>query len=157
MKISHLSKCKILEISLEVSTTGLNPNGLGWTGGPDACRNSKADCPQNQVCQYKTTDEGEDLNWGEKCDKCPGTTWRDCQDWGYESERYWTDCMDICASGTISLTRVIHDFHGLRVIGKIVKLKSFKLERTFERSFKTIFPTSFGTQKPNTFLYQRKG
>ena len=111
-----------MEISLEVSTTGLNPNGLGWTGGPDACRNSKADCPSNQVCQYKFNDRGGPgrryLNWGEKCENCPGTSWRDCQDWGYEDERYWTDCIDICATDTISLTRVIHDFHGLRLLRK---------------------------------------
>ena len=112
--IMHENNAKCIEnytgntLCCKVSTTGLNPNELVWNGGPDACRNSQTDCPSNQLCQYKLGPDAVGLSWGDRCDDCPGRTWLDCLNHGYENEYYFNDCMDICATETYSLTRVIY-------------------------------------------------
>lgn len=98
----------------------INTRDHPWFGPPDACRNVKRDCANNQICNFfpeghfsSNPNHGnydESYNWGWEsgmhgigesgCMDCPGTTAESCRDdGGYLNRRTFEDCIEICAGG----------------------------------------------------------
>ena len=84
--------------------SGLNPNGLEYTGGPDSCQDSQVDCASNQICNFAM---GQ--NWGHQCEDCPGTTYSACQSASYENSKSLDDCVDICTVPDLIVRADCHD------------------------------------------------
>ena len=95
----------------------VNTRDHAWFGPPDACRNAKRDCANNQICNFylegyynNNPNHGiydERYYWGRAhdiigesgCVDCPGTTAESCQDAFDINERTFEDCIEICAGG----------------------------------------------------------